>query len=326
VNPRPATVSVIDPISPAIERVRTVLFRPFDLGKWFVIGFSAWLARLGSGGGSGNSGGNDDGGGRAIRPDNIVDEARRTYEQAHDYVTANLDWIVPVAVLVGVVVITVWLLVVWLSSRGRFTFLYCVAQNKGEFWNPWRQYQGSGSSLFAFRIVLGLLGFLTVMTFLILSGVLTFFSIRTLGFNLLTISGIIMSGMLFIASLILFGLVGLFTTDFVVPIMYQNNLKCTDAWRVLLEMIAGNMARFFVYLLFRFVMAVAIFLMVVIAGCVCCCACCLMMIPYIGTVLLLPVFVFVRSYSLYYLAQYGPEFYVFEPGPEAVPSAGELQV
>ena len=32
-------VSVIDPISPAIERVRTVLFRPFDLGRWFIIGF-----------------------------------------------------------------------------------------------------------------------------------------------------------------------------------------------------------------------------------------------------------------------------------------------
>ena len=46
-NARPAYVSVIDPIGPAIERVRTVLFRPFDLGKWLVIGFSAWLAQYG---------------------------------------------------------------------------------------------------------------------------------------------------------------------------------------------------------------------------------------------------------------------------------------
>ena len=43
-------VSVIDPIGPAFEKVKTILFRPFDLGKWFIIGFCAWLARLGEGG------------------------------------------------------------------------------------------------------------------------------------------------------------------------------------------------------------------------------------------------------------------------------------
>ncbi len=47
-------ISVVDPVIPAIERVKTILFRPFDLGKWFVIGFCAWLAgqtRPGGGGG-----------------------------------------------------------------------------------------------------------------------------------------------------------------------------------------------------------------------------------------------------------------------------------
>ena len=44
---QPANVSVTLPISPAIERVKLLLFRPFDLGKWFAIGFCAWLATLG---------------------------------------------------------------------------------------------------------------------------------------------------------------------------------------------------------------------------------------------------------------------------------------
>lgn len=44
---RPDRVSVIDPISPAIERVKLMLFRPFDLQKWLIIGFCAWLAYLG---------------------------------------------------------------------------------------------------------------------------------------------------------------------------------------------------------------------------------------------------------------------------------------
>ena len=44
---QPANVSVTLPISPAIERVKLLLFRPFDLGKWFAVGFCAWLATLG---------------------------------------------------------------------------------------------------------------------------------------------------------------------------------------------------------------------------------------------------------------------------------------
>jgi hypothetical protein len=34
-------------------------------------------------------------------------------------------------------------------------------------------------------------------------------------------------------------------------------------------------------------------------------------IPYLGTVLYLPVLIFHRAYSLYYLAQFGPEYDLF---------------
>ena len=47
----------------------------------------------------------------------------------------------------------------------------------------------------------------------------------------------------------------------------------------------------------------------------CCIAGCLMILPYIGTVLLLPVLVFKRSYSLYFLRQFGPGYDVFPPAP-----------
>ena len=53
VTTRPVEINVVEPISPALERVKRMLFQPFDLGKWFVIGFCAWLACLGEGGGSG---------------------------------------------------------------------------------------------------------------------------------------------------------------------------------------------------------------------------------------------------------------------------------
>ena len=65
-------------------------------------------------------------------------------------------------------------------------------------------------------------------------------------------------------------------------------------------------------MLFQLVLAMAIGLVVIAAVVVtCCCAGCLMMLPYIGTVVLLPVLVFERSYSLYYLGQFGPAYAVF---------------
>ncbi|UCD50128.1 MAG: hypothetical protein JSW27_21685 [Phycisphaerales bacterium] len=323
-NSRPAYVSVIDPIGPAIERVRTVLFRPFDLGKWCVIGFSAWLAQLGTGGGNGGGGGGSGGDG-AHRPEDITDEIRHGYEVAREYVAANLYWILPVAIFVLIVFISVWLLITWLSSRGRFTFLYCVAQNKGEFWNPWRLLLPHGNNLFGFRVALGIIWFLTGAAFLAAGGVLAFFAHQTLGFTVVTILGLVMCGLLFFATMIVFGIIAAFTTDFVVPIMYVRRLRCRPAWRVFLEVLSENKGRFFVYLLFQIVITIALGAIAVGMMCVCCAACCLFMLPYVGTVLLLPLSVFRRSYSLYYLAQYGPQFNVFprEPKPEVVePSPG----
>lgn len=310
-NPRPAYVSVIDPISPAIRRVRTVLFRPFDLGKWFVIGFSAWLAQLGSGQGSGGSG-------APHKPNNLSPEMREEIGHAKDYVLANLDWILPVAIFVLLFIVTLTLLLKWLSSRGHFMFLHCVAQNKAEVVTPWHQFQHHGNSLFLFRIVVGTLGFLAAVLFAGLGAMVAVTARKTVGFTPFPILGIVMCGLLTFASAIVFGVILKLTLDFVAPIMYLRSLRCTQAWHVLLEMLSANKGRFFVYLLFQIGIGIAIGTIALMTMCICCIACCLFMIPFIGTVLLLPLIVFKRSYSLYYLAQYGPEFNVFPPEPEVV--------
>jgi hypothetical protein len=314
--PRPPSVSVIDPISPALERVRTVLFRPFDLGKWLTIGFCAWLAQLGSGGGGG--GGNN-------RVEYKVDKGsiRHDLEQAWTYVSYNLDWIIPVAVAAVIFFIGLWLLFLWLSSRGRFMFLSCVARNKGEVVDPWHRFRAHGDNLFAFRVVLGLLTAGAALVPLALGGLVAAVSTAAVGFNPLTIMGLAAAGVFFVAVLIVAGLIGKFTKDFVVPIMYLHTGRAVAAWQILLELMLINKARFFLYLLIQIVIAIVIITLIVASVCcTCCCAACLFAIPYVGTVVLLPVHVFGRSYSLYYLAQYGPAFDVFEPeSGTAIPPA-----
>ncbi len=307
---RPAYVSVIDPVSNALDRVKTILFRPFDLGKWFIIGFCAWLAELGKGGGGGGGGGR--GGGGPHGSGDIGREISRAAEDAGDFVAANLDWIIPVGIAVLALIIGVWLLVVWLSSRGRFMFLDCVAHNKAEVKNPWNQFREHGNRLFRFRIALGIIGFLTGILFLALCGIVVFLAMTSFGWNVLSVSGVVACGLLFFATMIVFGLIGKFTTDFAVPIMYRHTSSPVEAWRALLDMLTTNKARFFLYILFQMVIGITIGVMVMATICLtCCCAGCLFMIPYIGTVAMLPIHVFTRSYSLYYLAQYGSEFNVF---------------
>ena len=53
-----------------------------------------------------------------------------------------------------------------------------------------------------------------------------------------------------------------------------------------------------------------------VAGCAtCCCGFLLMAIPYVGSVVLLPISAAYRAYGPEFLAQFGPEWSVFEPEP-----------
>ena len=90
-------------------------------------------------------------------------------------------------------------------------------------------------------------------------------------------------------------------------------------WKEFISLLAVNVGNFALYLLFQIVLSMAIGVLVLCAILVTCCvAGCVMAIPYLGAVLLLPVSTFKRSYSLHYLAQYGPEYNVFPPPVSAI--------
>jgi len=298
-------VSVTLPLSQALARVKRMLFQPFDPGKWFVIGFCAWLASLGEGGFHGGYNG-----GGPVRRGGVAN-VQHGYEQARDFVLQNLWWIVPVAVTIMVLGLAIWLVLIWLSSRGQFMFLHCVALDKAEVRVPWHKYVREANSLFLFRLVLGV-G--TAFILLPIIAGIVFFVVGMVGGGAATVVGILgavgLGGLAMLSSIVCF-VIGKFTRDFVVPIQFARGMNCVEGWRVLLGLLRGNIPAFVLYLLFQIVLAVAIFAMImVIVLITCCIAGCLLAIPYLGTVLLLPVLVFKRAYSLYYLAQFGREYEV----------------
>jgi hypothetical protein len=316
----PREISVAEPVSLAYERVKQMLFKPFDLARWITIGFCAWLAGLGEsgGGGSFNSGSNY--GNNGGQP---VEHFRHFYYEVRDYVALNLFWIIPVAVVLVVFSVALWLLILWLNSRGKFMFLHCVALNKAEVSEPWSRFAGAASSLFRFRIVLGLVGMvltLPLLAFIALTILRMVLQGEAYFAGLMTAAGLVLA--LILVGVVL-ALIHKFMVDFVVPIMFLRGGSCLAAWREFYALLSVSAGHFALYILFQIVLSWAIGLMVLLVIIfTCCIAGCLMLLPFLGTVVLLPVLVFKRAYPLYYLAQFGPQYDVFPilPGPPPMPA------
>ena len=205
------------------------------------------------------------------------------------------------------------MLLLWLSSRGRFMFLHCVALNKAEVVVPWHRFAESGNSLFRFRLVLGLAGMITMLPLVVLIVLAVLKMALQETWNLNGIFGVLGLGAAAVLLGVLFGIAGKLTTDFVAPIMFLRGSRCVAAWKEFLGLLAANPGQFVLYFLFQLVLEAAIGVLILAVMILTLCCCCLLLVPYVRTVLLLPVLVFRRSYSLYYFAQFGREYDVFAP-------------
>jgi hypothetical protein len=312
-------ISVTEPVSPALERVKVMLFKPFNLGKWFIIGFCAWLAYLGESGGGGGFNGRTN----FDNHNPTAGSFRHDYFQAREYVLNNLVWIVPVAASAVILLLALWLLILWLSSRGKFMFLHCVALDKAEVSVPWSKFGHQADSLFWFRAVLGVLSMVLMLPPAAFSALLVVRMVLRGEANIPAV--LVAAGLCLLCFLlvIVFALIQKFTNDFVVPIMFLRRGRCLAAWKEFWGLLAGHAGLFVLYILFQIVLALAIGIIVLTAFIVTCCiACCLMIIPYLGTVVLLPVLVFKQSYPLYFLQQFGADYDVFLPKPPAPAMTG----
>ena len=302
-TPQTPGVSVIEPVSPAIETVKATLFKPFDLGKWFVIGFCAWLAQLSQGGFHFNF------------PFRGFDRSHLLPSQLQNFFEIRLPLIITIGAVAFIIGTAILVVCLWLSSRGKFMFLYCVALNKAEVKTPWHRFRQQGNSLFLFRLAVGVVFLLCLLLF---TGAIVLF-VALFGRYHGNISPPVFVAVALLSFILVPVAIGValilkLTSDFVVPLMYLRPCTCVEAWREFWALLSKNIGRFALYILFQIVIAMAIGAIVVAAVLVtCCCAGALLAIPYIGTVLKLPLLMFSRAYSLLYLRQFGPQFDVFLP-------------
>lgn len=306
-------VFYVAPLRRAWARMKGILFHPFDLGKWLVIGFSAWLAGLAGGGGGGGFRFNPS---RGHVPSLHVRQALRG---AWEHLRAHPNWLA--LIIVGAAVLAaIFLLLLWISSRGKFIFLDNVVNNRARIVEPWRRFAQRGDSLFFWR-----LGFLLAcISALAVVGTLAVVSAGGFsGFGFGDVRAATVTVLVVLAAFVL-GLacayVSILLDGFVVPVMYKDGVGAVEAWRRLLPWIEANFGSFFLYGLFLLGLAVAFGVGVVVAGLLTCCVGLLLVaLPYVGTVILLPFLVTYRNFSLEFLAQLDAGFAILPDQPAPPP-------
>jgi len=302
----------------AVSRMVRMLFRPFRLEFWMVLGFSAFLSEyLSHPGGSGSSWQ------RHAAGHGIPAPARRVAEFLLHPVWGPLILALVIAAIIGVLLFT------WVSCRGKFIFLENVALERAAIVDPWRRFKRHGNSLFAFWFVM------TVVVVAIAIGI----SLPLLPPLLHTVASgedwqllVAEIAVWWLAAMLPFVLLAactyLFLYQFVVPIMYRDDLGVLAAWRRFLSLFADHKASFIGFAFFFLILTAVVASAILFAGvATCCLGFLLLAIPYVGSVILLPLEVTLRGLGPDFLAQYGPEWSIYEkraasPAIGAPPGAG----
>ncbi len=292
-------ISVVDPISKAIDRTRKILFQPFAMKKWFVLGFCAFLAQLSEGGGTPQF--NFSGGGRGgVRP---MLQSTTSWVQANASV-AIVGGLVGLAVLIGLLA-----LLCWLGSRGQFMFIDGLVHNRAAVKLPWRIYEDHGNNLMVYRLLINVAGIMIIIMSAVVSASIAWTDLQTGQMGNSTTLALLVGFALLIPCWIVWSVVSMIVNNFVVPAMYLHNQKFVEAWSTAWHhVIVGHGKTITLYFLMKFALGMGIGVIAAVATCL---TCCLTGIPYIGTVILLPLFVFERCYSLYFLEQYGYQWWFF---------------
>jgi hypothetical protein len=311
-------IAYVDPLLKSWERMKEALFHPFDLRKWFVLGFTAFLAGLTSGNPGGNFSYNFG------KRDTNIPDLETLPARVMEWLSAHPVWLLVIMAAI-ILLMVVALILTWLSCRGAFMFLDNVVHNRAQVVAPWHQFRLQGNSLFLWRAGFGLVCLFLFLPLLVLS-FLTFVPIlrgHLSPDHLFNFIATVLIGLLLMIGI---GYISLFTNNFVVPIMYKYNLKAIAAWQQFMPLLSNHLGYFLLYGLFLVPLAIGVVFAILLGGCMTCCVGFLLLIlPYVGSVVLLPVTVAFRAFSLEFLAQWGPEYSLFpvtelpEAGPPAPP-------
>jgi hypothetical protein len=309
--------SAADAIGQAVERSKQLLFQPLKPERWFALGLTVFLAQCGeynfnpmqAPGMPFGSGGPpfpkpSSGGVGAGLQKMIDDTVRAFYDELALYVT-----LLSAGVLVT---IGLGILIIWFSSRAKLMLVESVVYGRIDLGQQWARAAELGMSVLKFRLLLqlggGFLG-LGALALGVVTGLADFQAGHFSGPHALI--GYALFGFATLAIGVPIAFTVLLFDDFVLPLMVVRNVRVSEAWRMCRrEVLSGHWGDLLLFYVLRVLLAFGVAIAVWVLNCV---TCCLISIPYVSSVVLLPVFVFWRAFSLYFMEQLGLQIF---PAPE----------
>ena len=129
-------------------------------------------------------------------------------------------------------------------------------------------------------------------------------------------AAVLIGALLLLIWIMVIDLIGVLLLDFVAPVMWLQRLPVLDAWKpVIRHLWREHLGSLALYLLMRYVLGLAIGVLALLTILL---SCCLALIPYVGSVLLLPLSVFALTYPLAFLEQLGPAWQFFPADPASL--------
>lgn len=293
-------ISIDNALKGGFKRMTKILFKPFDFTKWLILGFASFLASLGKGGG----------GFRLNMPSGEWGEGGSKEINAFgEWFMAHLAAVIFIAVGVMIIGFAVFLIFNWLSSRGKFIFLSGIATNRAEISAPWVKYGHLGDRLFIFRLIFGLIVFFVILIFLLLGIFILYPHFKTESFGLSFFVKIVFVVFLMFVIALTVALIKLILMDFVTPLMYKRDVRVLEGFSIFYnELLKGNFISFLLFYLVKIGLSIAAGFLVLFATCL---TCCIAALPYISSVVFLPIAAFLESFTLSFLAEFGEDYNLF---------------
>jgi hypothetical protein len=296
-NGTESKIEIFKPFGEAFELMKKILFQPFDFGKWCVVGFAAFLASLS--GGSGYS----------FNPFSrwSAREDRKAIAESFGdlgHVAQMEWWVIALMVIGGLIILTLVLVFMWLGARGRFIFTDCIVCNRGAIVAPWKEFRAQGNSFFLFSLLVMLCIFVVV----VLMALALFFPLVLRGSGRQTGPGFWIALGVFVFFILCIAFGWTLVSQLMIPIMYRQRCLSRQAFSQSVALIATQPGPMLLYFLFLVVILFAAGLISCVAACV---TCCIAAIPYIGTVVLLPIPVTLHGFSLLFLRPFGSDYDVW---------------
>ena len=243
-------LSAIDAISPAMERTKAMLTRPFQFRKWMLMGFIAWLA-----GEAGTASFNFNFPGFPHTPG-------KGGPSTPGGPFPHIPW-TTIALLIAAFVLLallVGLVFLYVSSRFRFVLFDTVISREIGVETGWKRYRDAAHRYFWLWLVAGIIVFLVLAAVI---GIPLWFFIKRnfLGQGGPSIESLFsLIGIAFLVFLVL-GLGGYVLTtlvkDFMVPLMALDDLPAGRAWSELKRILKAEPGSFAGYLGMKLLLSIA---------------------------------------------------------------------